>query len=462
MPSTFQWKGETICQKIPVWQRNERTTSQDPGSQMFRALPIKHYRREIGSLSHSSGSVRTGNRIAYFETPGGISVNTQSCQSAEDSYCTRGSEAFLAIERTTNTSERPCSVVDVTFGRHGFTADNALRRVRSSGMIRRNFSVETTSNGYAVSRAPEREYKTNHSQYLNSRARTFVQNQFNYTRLGNRDSIPGTVAASENIYVSSSINTKCKFEILSILGNNTFNYTWIDDTVNTVTLSDGYYDVFDLNSALKSAMYANTHYFVNNNDGNPYYLFEIIYKSTVRYPQLLFRDSISTALNFGVPSFNTWADNITNTYTTITVDSVFASILGLSIGTFPLIETQTAANTIFGYSMITISLPNSRLKPTYKEVIYKPSNSQFSTQGAVTSGDRITRLKYDTVTKNASKLGETYDSSVAAANKYVYSTNNQSQSGLMMRTKKAVVKATPWFDPITGEMCSKTNLRRRV
>lgn len=432
---TFIWKGDSICQKLPVWQRNDRSLPDRSSSSgmIFRALPMKHYRREIGSLSHSEGS-KSGVRVAFFETPGAISTNTQSCQSIDDISCKRGGEAFIDLQCTTNTSDRPCAPADATFGRHGFAADSALRRVRSAGMVRRNYTTESNSSGtYSISRAPEREYKTNYSQFLTSRAKTFDQNQFQYTRLGNRDSTPGTVAAADNIYVSSSINTRCKYEIKAALGNNEFSYTWINSSY-TVTFADGFYDIFDLNSVLKSVMFSNGSYITIN--GSPSYLLELIYKSSLRYPQVIF-------------------SSFEGTYPSITLSSSFAPVLGLSAGTYPMSIPSDG-------SPIILSLTSAKIGSSYKEVFYKPNNPNFGVQGAVTSSDRLTRLKYNTVTNTAGLIGERYGSNVGAANKYIYSTNNQNPGGLMMRTKKAVVKKTPVFDKYTGLLCCKSNLRTRV
>ena len=60
---------------------------------------------------------------------------------------------------------------------------------------------------------------------------------------------------------------------------------------------------------------------------------------------------------------------------------------------------------------------------TDTKTIYKPSNSGFSTQGAVSAGDRLTRLKYNTITKNASSFTTAYGSQGANAGKYHSSTS---------------------------------------
>ena len=60
---------------------------------------------------------------------------------------------------------------------------------------------------------------------------------------------------------------------------------------------------------------------------------------------------------------------------------------------------------------------------SYVPVYYKPNNSQYAQQGAVSASSRITRLKYNTITTNAFKfrtaLGE------AVGNALAYSTNSR-------------------------------------
>lgn len=51
-------------------------------------------------------------------------------------------------------------------------------------------------------------------------------------------------------------------------------------------------------------------------------------------------------------------------------------------------------------------------------IIYKPNNSQYSTQGAVSSSSRIQRLKYNTITKNGSSFTNAFGASAANAGRY--------------------------------------------
>jgi hypothetical protein len=58
-----------------------------------------------------------------------------------------------------------------------------------------------------------------------------------------------------------------------------------------------------------------------------------------------------------------------------------------------------------------------------RTVIYKPSNAQYATQGAVSSGSRITKLKYDTITKNGNSFRSAFGNEGASAASYKGTSN---------------------------------------
>ena len=61
---------------------------------------------------------------------------------------------------------------------------------------------------------------------------------------------------------------------------------------------------------------------------------------------------------------------------------------------------------------------NNQCTTTPTRTIYKPNNSQFAVQGAVSSGARIDRLKYNTITKNGSSFYTAWGSAGANAGRY--------------------------------------------
>ena len=55
---------------------------------------------------------------------------------------------------------------------------------------------------------------------------------------------------------------------------------------------------------------------------------------------------------------------------------------------------------------------------TCNTTIYKPSNAQYATQGAVDNGTRLAKLKYDTITKNGASFKTAFGEAAANAGKY--------------------------------------------
>jgi hypothetical protein len=68
---------------------------------------------------------------------------------------------------------------------------NALNRVRTSGIVKKNYYTST-------------------KQYLESRCQSFQQNQYNFLRKGNRAVKPGANASLDNQYAANQSNKYCQ------------------------------------------------------------------------------------------------------------------------------------------------------------------------------------------------------------------------------------------------------------
>ena len=77
-----------------------------------------------------------------------------------------------------------------------------------------------------------------------------------------------TLNEGDQLALSSVSMYNSVFNITAALGNNTFKYTWVDASVKTVTIVDGYYDVDGLNDYLHQQMLNNGHYLIENATGN--------------------------------------------------------------------------------------------------------------------------------------------------------------------------------------------------
>lgn len=164
----FSWKGQTFNQITTTIQKNNGTIGAQNGitntnlRNYFRARPLKIYRREIATNAASRCNYRTSLRIDEFNTPNGY-ITTNSSNNT-------GLENTLDIHLTQNIYMRDgCNLNNIESCMT--QASNALRRVRSSGMIKRKYDPITNDSVYF----------TNTNQYLNNRNKTYRQNLFTFT-----------------------------------------------------------------------------------------------------------------------------------------------------------------------------------------------------------------------------------------------------------------------------------------
>jgi hypothetical protein len=121
----------------------------------------------------------------------------------------------------------------------------------------------------------------------------------------------------------------------SMYNNNTFQYIWIDGSVNTVTLPDGAYEISDINAYLISVMTNNKHYLLNSNGEYVYYLDMSV--STTQYVIILTAYVLPSTLPSGwsLPSGATWSlSNQTPQFTILSTNN-FYKVIGFSAGTYP-------------------------------------------------------------------------------------------------------------------------------
>lgn len=87
------------------------------------------------------------------------------------------------------------------------------------------------------------------------------------------------------------------------------------------------------------------------------------------------------------------------------------------------------------------------------QTIYKPSNNQFATQGAVSSSDRLLRLKLNTVNKNGSSFRTAYGDQAANAGKYRGNVN----APYFIKSKTNNCRKTDYHRNGQHTMCFTTN-----
>jgi len=181
------WKGQTLNQITSSIISNGKVNKNIVLSSrsLMMSRPLKIYRREIAAnIDTPKCSDRISSSIDVFDQPGGSIINSQA---------TNQNGLVNTIDDTfpNNSCQRPGTCSPILSD-----SKNALRRVRSSGMIKRQFDITTNNN----------TYYTNNKQYLISRNIAFEKNQYNYLREGNSSAKPGDSLSKDNVYRSNDMN----------------------------------------------------------------------------------------------------------------------------------------------------------------------------------------------------------------------------------------------------------------
>jgi hypothetical protein len=350
--------------------------------------------------------------IDVFNQPGGSIVYGTS---TTGSGSRNGLVNTLDINLTSNSSQRPdncssCTTVGVS------DADNARRRCRSSGNIKRKFN---SSNNAA-------SYYTDSKQYLTSRNRTFQQNQYYYLREGNSSAKPGDNLSIANLYAANGSANCPKYYIENDVS---FQYQWIDSTYNTVDISGGnYYNTDDLNTVLYQTMINNGHYYVKNDSNSKVFLLNISYNNS--YNKVELQTKISDTSIFSIGNYTIsylWSTNIAHVFlggsswTTPSTsqsprilfnNATLANILGFSTSTSYPTSLTVSTNQVF------LSSNTPLIGKSFTPIFYKPNNPQFAQQGAVTASSLIARKRYDSITDSTANYRNAYGLQVANALAY--------------------------------------------
>jgi hypothetical protein len=444
----YSWKGKTFNQITSAFQKNKIQLTSTKGNILFNARPLPIYRRESYSKSApSSGNKRTSTSIDKLNMPNGFSLtaNTVSCTFGISNVLD-GKEANETTNKYQNGScvtKNPCMSQEY----------NARRRVRSGGMIKKNNAATGTT---------YEPYYTSTKQLLVSRNKTFEQNQYNYIRQGDSSVKPGSNAASNNVYSAHGMSTCAKYRITSELGNNTFQYQWLDGVDYTVTITDGYYDLDDLNKQFKLTMFNNKHYLILTSSSTKIFLLNIGFNGATKKIELqsyAYNTSAYSTSTYSYPAGNNWSTYVslsTNAAKSVVpvfkiLGNGFQEVVGFPGGNYPSVLIRISGGNAYQHpstntytynaNQTTSSTTNAKLLPMYSLVNYKPNNAQFAQQGAVSASSLITRLKYNAITDNSYKYQSAYG--MAMANALAYGVP---EGGYTIKDKIGYpIKKTPTF-----------------
>ena len=430
MTSIIPWKGATF-QELSAGIKFNSAPSVSSTS-IFGPNPLRIYRREIASTAIGRCNPRTSVKIDAYDRPGGtLSTNVVT---------TTGLRNTGDLIYENNTSAHPptnCIPIGNAFMS---PADNARRRVRSSGMIKKNS-----------------DYYTSTQQYLGSRNISYDQNQYFHVKYGSSTAKPGSAGAISNIYQSNGINKCPKYTLTA----TTFTYYWVDDTANVVAVPAGEYDIEDLNLLLQNAMVANFHYYTTDTL-TKVFLLSFGYDSVsdtiiinansnnlIQYPA----STYLLPLTAPTPTWNTSTDKIPGI---LIPNTVIGNALGFAVNTasttYPYVASRASPT-----NKSVQGSPGPGIQPRFRRIYYKPSNSQFGVQGAVSSSDRLTRKKYDTITNVSSSFRSAFGAQTANALAY-----GSSAYGYTLKERVGFsMKKTPTFSTYSGEMkqCPVRTLR---
>jgi hypothetical protein len=171
------WKGAATTETMPALRLNQPT---DGDGHMFRAAPLRSYRREVGNNTNASIYTMPRSNIQISTYPG--HANTTKISAATAADVNRIEQATI-VNYPNNSSEHPgtageagCQMADSCLS----VSQNARNRVRSSG----NMSVK---------------YYNSSSQLLRARNRSFAQNTVPFANYC-PDGSACAVASPENAY----------------------------------------------------------------------------------------------------------------------------------------------------------------------------------------------------------------------------------------------------------------------
>ena len=421
----INWKGTTF-QRISAGIKFNNPSA----ANLFRAGPLKIYRKEIASSTLQFCRPRTSTRIDDFNMPGGT-VTTSI-------HNNTGLANIDDFNSPNNSCEHPSSN-DICSSLLS-PEINALRRVRSSGMIKPKFNANLNND----------TYYTNSAQYLTKRNRTFDQNRYFHIRTGDDTAKPGSSDSIQNVYSANGLSDCIKYTIATA---TSFAYIWVDGTTNTVIVPTGSYGIDDFNNLLHTAMAHNYHYYLKTPFNTNLFLlnfeFDMVSNKVV-IQSLVTNGTIHSQVNgysypAAQPALIIWTTHIPSAplaaNASIVLSSPLTQAFGFAAGTYPLYQNNTTDQYIYGVT-------SSQLNPTYFPIYYKPNNSQFAVQGAVSSGDFINRKKYDTITTVGASFRSAYGAPTANAVAY-----GSSMYGYTLKDKLGYPnKKTPTFSQTTGGM----------
>lgn len=128
----------------------------------------------------------------------------------------------------------------------------------------------------------------------------------------------------------------------SAYNNNTLAYRWLNGTIYTITIPDGYYSVLALNAYIQSVMVNNSHYLIDIATGEFVYFIQI--QSNEQYYAIQLNEFLSPlpatiGVTYNYPVGATWTLPVASTTPQLIIypftQSNFGKVIGFSAGSYP-------------------------------------------------------------------------------------------------------------------------------
>lgn len=130
------------------------------------------------------------------------------------------------------------------------------------------------------------------------------------------------------------------FNMTAAKNNSTFSYTWVDNTVHTVTLKDGIWGYVDFQKHLEQVMLSKKHYLLDSNNRPVYYIkFE---SNPVFYRISLSVSAVPAVLPAGYTAPAGWVAPATDKTPLVNIPATaIRSYLGFETGSYPAVAQAT-------------------------------------------------------------------------------------------------------------------------
>jgi hypothetical protein len=179
-----------------------------------------------------------------------------------------------------------------------------------------------------------------------------------------------TIKESQKVALATLQMYYSTFNITSANGNNTYAYTWVDGSINTIVMPDGFYSIEEINSFLQFYMIGKTHYLITSTGNNFVYLFNWLPNPTYYTIELQvfpISTSIATTNSWTLPAGANWVLP-TNAISPVmhVLNNNFKDVVGFPAGYYPQGSPSYAPALISGSPPNQIQTPSFPTQQAYQ------------------------------------------------------------------------------------------------